>query len=340
MQISSPYFFLKVLLYFLLFSCQKESVYQQIEGKTMGTYYKVTYQGDLSAKYLKNQLDSMLAAFNQEVSTYIDDALISKFNQSIEGIIIDTLQYNLFWENYRLSEKIYQQSNGSFDPTVMPLVNYWGFGYQGKKPVSETDSLAVDSLLKFVGFGNISIQPLENHQIFLQKHFAGVQLDFSGVAKGYGVDLLGNWLEINGIHNYLIDIGGEMRAKGKNPKNQVWTIGISEPLENSPFQNIYTKIELKDQSVATSGNYRNFYEVNGQKFSHTINPLNGFPQRHNLLSASVIASNCATADAWATAFMVMGLEKSIEWAKKNPDIETYFIYNDGRDSLMAIQIRN
>jgi thiamine biosynthesis lipoprotein len=328
-----------LILSFLFFACKKELPYLQIEGKTMGTYYKVTYQGNQNVEELKTELDSILLALNMEVSTYIEDALISKFNQSSTGILIDTLEFEHFWKNYRWSENIHLQSHGAFDPTVMPLVNYWGFGYQGKKQITSTDSTTIDSLLILIGMDNLSIQSGQKNAIFLQKNKPGVQLDFSAVAKGYGVDLLGIYLEIKGIENYLVDIGGEIRAKGKNSKNQVWTIGISEPLENSPYQSVYSIVELSNQSMATSGNYRNFYEVNGQKYSHTINPFNGFPERQNLLSASVIAPNCAQADAWATAFMVMGLEKSIEMAKKIPDIETYFIFNDGLDSLKSIHIK-
>jgi len=328
-----------LILSFLFFACKNELPYLQIEGKTMGTYYKVTYQGNQNEEELKTELDSILLALNMEVSTYIEDALISKFNQSSTGILIDTLEFEHFWKNYRWSENIHFQSHGAFDPTVMPLVNYWGFGYQGTKQVTSTDSTTIDSLLVFIGMDNLSIQSGQKNAIFLQKNKPGVQLDFSAVAKGYGVDLLGFYLEIQGIENYLVDIGGEIRAKGKNSKNQVWTIGISEPLENSPYQSVYSIVELSNQSMATSGNYRNFYEVNGQKYSHTINPFIGFPERQNLLSASVIAPTCAQADAWATAFMVMGLEKSVEMAKKIPDIETYFIFNDGLDSLKSIHIK-
>jgi len=328
-----------LILSFLFFACKNELPYLQIEGKTMGTYYKVTYQGNQNEEELKTELDSILLALNMEVSTYIEDALISKFNQSSTGILIDTLEFEHFWKNYRWSENIHFQSHGAFDPTVMPLVNYWGFGYQGTKQVTSTDSTTIDSLLVFIGMDNLSIQSGQKNAIFLQKNKPGVQLDFSAVAKGYGVDLLGIYLEIQGIENYLVDIGGEIRAKGKNSKNQVWTIGISEPLENSPYQSVYSIVELSNQSMATSGNYRNFYEVNGQKYSHTINPFIGFPERQNLLSASVIAPTCAQADAWATAFMVMGLEKSVEMAKKIPDIETYFIFNDGLDSLKSIHIK-
>lgn len=324
---------------FLFFACKRELPYLQIEGKTMGTYYKVTYQGNQNEGELKTALDSILLALNMEVSTYIEEALISKFNQSSTGILVDTIKFEHFWKNYRWSENIYLQSNGAFDPTVMPLVNYWGFGYQGKKQVTSTDSTAIDSLLAFIGMDNLTIQPAKENVIFLQKNRPGVQLDFSAVAKGYGVDLLGIYLERKGIINYLVDIGGEIRAKGKNSKNEIWAIGISEPLENSPYQSVYSIIELNNQSMATSGNYRNFYEVDGQKYSHTINPNDGFPERQNLLSASVIAPTCAQADAWATAFMVMGLEKSIEMAKKIPDIETYFIFNDGLDSLKSFQIK-
>jgi FAD:protein FMN transferase len=326
-------------LWICSYACQPNLTYRQIDGNTMGTYFKVTYRGSIPEHILIFQLDSILYELNMEVSTYIDSSLISVFNQSQNGIWLDTLKYHFFWENYKIAKQIHEQSNGAFDPTIMPLVNYWGFGFQGRNTLFNPDSSHIDSLLKLIGMQHIQITHESKDSLFLSKSQPGIQLDFSAVAKGYGVDVLGLWLENSGIQDYLIDIGGEMRAKGNNPNGQLWTIGISEPLENSPYHRVYSSIMLTNKGLATSGNYRNFYEVDGQKYSHTIHPATGYPERKNLLSATVVAPECAIADAWATSFMVMGLELSIEMAKKNPDIEAYFIFNDGQDSLKSIHIK-
>ena len=299
-----------------------------LEGQTMGTYYRVTYDNAKKIDYQK-EIDNLLQVINQDVSTWIKTSTISNFNQSPQALTLGTNaseKHQHFLTNWKAAQKIYEETEGNFDPTVMPLVNYWGFGYEGKNPVTAVDSTKVDSLLKFVGLNHVQLD--EANSYTLKKDQAGVQLDYSALAKGYGVDQVGKLLEKKGVQNYLVDIGGEVRAIGKNSKGDLWKIGINLPKEGAPTNEIKGVISLNNKSVATSGNYRNYYEVEGNKYSHTINPFNGFPERSKLLSSSVVAEDCMTADGYATAFMVMGLEKAMELAQQTPGLEAYFIYGD------------
>ncbi|MBK7872297.1 MAG: FAD:protein FMN transferase [Saprospiraceae bacterium] len=316
-------FFLGILLILGFWACKNEPKqallpYIALEGQTMGTYYKITY-GDSLERNLQEEVERLLTEINNEVSTYIPTSTISQFNQSEKGIdIADKIH---FLGNFLKAKEVCEKSGGAFDPTVMPLVNYWGFGYTEKLPVTQVDSVKIDSLMQFVG-----IDKLDLNKKFLEKTKPGVQLDFSGIATGYAIDTLGGLLEEKGIKNYLVDIGGEQRARGVNARGTIWNIGINVPKEGTPKTEIQATVELKNWTISTSGNYRNFYDVKGVKYSHTINPRIGFPERNTLLSASVFSEDCITADAWATAFMVMGLDKAFELATQLSEIEAYFIY--------------
>lgn len=313
-----------------------EGPYVRVEGKTMGTYYRVQYQ-DQAGRDFKKSIDSLLVALNLEVSTYIDTSTISRFNQAADGLSFEenietALQQQQaqahFINNFILAQSIYQSTNGAFDPTVMPLVNYWGFGYEAKKPVTAVDSAKIRTLMRLVGLEKVTASGNN-----LKKQAAGVQLDFSGIAKGYGVDLVADFLRAKGATNLLVDIGGEVVALGTNQRGEAWQIGINTPLETAELTDYEVIVELRDQGLATSGNYRNYYEVNGKKYAHTINPKTGFPERSTLLSASVFAPTCAIADGYATAFMVMGLEAAYATALELPAIEACFIYSREDGSL-------
>ncbi|MFN7116736.1 MAG: FAD:protein FMN transferase [Saprospiraceae bacterium] len=312
---------------------QSEQEYRSFEGKTMGTYYRVTYADSLNRDFAK-AIDQLLIDINNEVSTYIPTSTISQFNQTQSALDITGKIH--FIKNLQGALKVYNQSNGAFDPTVMPLVNYWGFGYTEKKPVTQVDSVKIDSLIQLVGADKIQLEQTGN-QTVLKKSEPGVQIDFSGIATGYALDTIGRFLEYKGVKNYLADIGGEQRARGVNPKGKIWTIGINIPEETAAKTAILNTVELKDWTISTSGNYRNFYEVNGVKYSHTINPKTGFPERNTLLSATVFAAECIDADAWATAFMVMGIDKAFDSAEQNRDVEAYFIYSDPADGSMQVK---
>jgi thiamine biosynthesis lipoprotein len=327
-----------LLLTLSLFACKNEPKaaqqdYRSFEGKTMGTYYRVTYAGSLNRDFAK-EVDQLLLDINDEVSTYIPTSTISKFNQTQAEL--DVTGKIHFIGNLQGALQVFSQSDGAFDPTVMPLVNYWGFGYTEKKPVTQVDSLKIDSLLQLVGADKVELTQTGD-QIILKKVKPGVQLDFSGIATGYALDTIGRFLESKGVKNYLADIGGEQRARGVNSRGTVWTIGINIPEETAAKTDILSSVELKDWTISTSGNYRNFYEVNGVKYSHTINPKTGFPERNTLLSATVFATDCIDADAWATAFMVMGIEKAYAVAEQNLDVEAYFIYSNPSDGSMQVK---
>ncbi len=298
--------------------------YITLQGKTMGTTYQVTY-ADPQKRNLQEEIDAKLVEVNKGVNTYDPSSLISQFNQAEEQVEIDPSEAigQHFMKNLELARRVYQTSGGDFDPTVMPLVNYWGFGYDGSKKITEVDSSKVDSLLQYIGMNKVIYD-----EPFLSKENAGVQIDFSACAKGYGVDEVARLLESKGIDHYLIDIGGEVRGKGMSSRGDEWRLGINTPKEGTALDDYELIVKLSDFALATSGNYRNFYEVNGVKYSHTINPNTGFPERNTLLSASVFAGDCMTADAYATAFMVMGLERAYDLANQVDDIEALFIYGD------------
>jgi len=310
-----------------------ELTYVALEGETMGTYYRVQY-GDRAGRDYQPSIDSLLRAFNLEVSTYIDSSTISRFNRAEEVFAVPPADSH-FLVNFTSAKAIYEQSHGAFDPTVMPLVNYWGFGYTEKKPVTAVDSLRIDSLMQFVGLDKVVLER-EGAAVRLRKAAPGVQLDFSAIAKGSGVDLVGRLLEARGVRDYLVDIGGELVGRGQSPRGDPWKVGINVPREDAAFSELQTAMPVVDQAVATSGNYRNFYEVNGVKYSHTINPRTGFPERNRLLSASIVAGDCMQADALATACMVMGAEAAYDFIAATPGVEGYFIYSDAA-GLMQVR---
>ena len=291
----------------LLLGCATQPLAQKknIQGETMGTTYHMSYFGSSLPESVKNSIDSLLVSINDEVSTFIPTSTISRFNTTKSDTNVVALSKEHFWQNLRASQKIFIRTQGFFDPTVMPLVNYWGFGYKGHKLIKKADSLKIDSILHYVGFEKLFIR---KDTIF--KSHSAVQLDFSACAKGYAIDEVAHWFEANGIKNYYIEIGGENRAAGKKANGKTWSVGLVIPKETTAIGAYHTIITLDNQSMATSGNYRNFYEVEGQKYSHTINPKTGFTERNTLLSASVLANNCLQADALATGIMAMGYKKA------------------------------
>jgi FAD:protein FMN transferase len=307
----------------------------KLHGKTMGTTYNITYLDSTESDYQK-QIDSVLLVVNNSMSTYIPSSLISQFNQrdSMRQLQVD----DHFAKVYFLSRRVYQVSQGSFNPTVMPLVNLFGFGFE---KMGQVDSATVDSLRNYLQFDSILVVSVVDPKTGSEKHIAFktspyVQLDFSAVAKGYGVDVVGLLLESKGISNYMVEIGGEVRVRGNNPEGKQWRIGIDKPEVGAiPGVDLKAVIQLDNESMATSGNYRNFKEKDGQKYVHTINPKTGWPEINNTLSVSVIAKDCATADAYATAFMVMGVEKAYEIALNDTALEAYFVYSGAKGELIT-----
>jgi len=306
------------VLFSLLISCnrQPKPIFISFGGFTQGTTYSITYENPDSSVY-KLAIETLLANFDSSLSIYNSQSVITKINNN-QLNLPDTYLQTVFEK----AQEVYNNTDGAFDITVAPLVNAWGFGFHNRSGI--TNSL-VDSLLEFVGFNHISIK-----DSLIIKTDPRIMIDMNAIAQGYSVDVVADFLEKKGVDNYLVEIGGEVKTKGLNPKQKPWRIGIDKPEDNNmiPGKNLQAIITLTNKSLATSGNYRKFYEHNGVKYSHTINPKTGYPVTHSLLSATVTANDCMTADAYATAFMVMGLEKAYELAINLPDIEAYFVYSD------------
>lgn len=289
----------------------------KVEGNAQGTTYHISYFSDDEVNH-KIAIDSLLKKIDASMSTWLPTSIISRINNNDTSVTVD--QY--FVDVFKKSLEVSQKTDGLFDVTVGPLVNSWGFG-SVKKATQE--STTIDSLLHFVGYKMLK---LEGNKIIKAK--PGIKIDFNAIAQGYSVDVLANYLESMGIDNYLVELGGELKAKGKK-ENESWRVGIDKPDEIATSERkLEAIINLDNKALATSGNYRKFYEEKSQKFSHIIDPRTGYPARHNLLSATVIANNCITADAYATAFMVMGFQKSIQFLEDNEDLklEVYFIYDN------------
>lgn len=292
----------------------------RIEGETMATTYHITYF-DLQQRNFKKEIDSLLVVVNQSINNYNPGSDVSLFNKSTSGYKFG-LPY--FYPPIEVAQQVYTDSNGAFDPTVMPLVNLWGFG---QKKVTRPDSSKIDSIRTIIGFDKIKF-----NKDSVWKTDPRTQLDFGGIGQGYGADVITDYLRAKGIRNMLVELGGEGMAVGKNMQSgKPWELGILDP--NSTRDNQYFKayISLSDKSFTTSGNYFNYREVDGKKYSHTIDPFTGYPATRALLSASIFAENATLADAWGTALMVMGHEKAIETLKKHPEIDAFLIYstNDG-----------
>lgn len=294
-----------------------------LEGETMGTFYHIKYQASEKDIFAK-EIDSLLLTINNSLSTYIPKSTIARFNALDKGVESDPY----FEEVFLAAKEVFKKSGGAFDPTVMPLVNAWGFGF---KDMANIDSMLIDSLKKFVAFDQVSLK-----NGYVSKKIPGIMLDFSAIAKGYGVDVVAKFLESKGVKNYMVEIGGEVRLKGNNPKRKKWTVGLEVPEEHLSAQQDYKVIiNATNISIATSGNYRNFYYKDGIKYAHTIDPKSGYPIFNDMLSATVLHPDCMIADAYATAFMVLGKEKSLEIVKKNPELMVYFVYKNEKGEEKA-----
>lgn len=287
---------------------------QHNEGSIFGTFYHITYQ---STENLQEGINAVLKQVDQSLSPFNKNSVITAIN---ENTSMNT--DSMFTEVFLLAQEVSEATNGAFDITVAPLVNLWGFGFKNIDNVNDTK---VDSILPFIGYQKVC---LINGKI--EKEAPQLMLDCSAIAKGYGVDAAGKYLESKGIKNYMVEIGGEIRARGTNPQGELWRIGINTPKDDptSTSNEIEEIIQVTQLSMATSGNYRNYYEKDGKKFAHTIDPRTGYPIQHNILSSTVLAQDCATADAYATAFMVLGLEEAQKILNEKHDLMAFFIYSN------------
>lgn len=325
---SNPLRWKKLLkLFFLLFLIvgsviiirqQQSMPYQHNSGQVFGTTYNITYQ---SNKDLHKEILAQLHKVDMTFSTFEEQSIISKINRNIP------VQLNqMFVEVFDLAKQVSKDTNGAFDITVAPLVNVWGFGFKsGIQPTKHT----IDSLLTLTGYDKVAVMGST-----VKKHDSRIMLDCSGIAKGYGCDAVAQLLRSKDVKNFMVEIGGEVITSGNSDKRLPWKIGVTKPTDDSTQTNneLQTVLNVTDKAMATSGNYRRFYYKNGKKYAHTIDPKTGYPVQHSILSATVLANTCAKADAYATAFMVLGLDKTKEVLQRHPDLMVYLIYTnaDGR----------
>jgi len=298
---------MKKILFLLLITgitgcTSNEEVYQENRGEIFKTSYSVKYK---YKKSLQAEIDKELALFDDSLNPFKKTSVISKVNNN-EPVVLDSFFINVF----NRAKEVSEISGGYFDITVSPLINAWGFGFKNMDNITPA---TIDSLKEIVGYEKISIE--ENH---IEKSDPRININTSAIAKGYSTDVIANLLESHGIDNYMVEIGGEVRAKGTNPKGECWHIGIDKPVDEKIPQHreFQTIIELCDKAIATSGNYRNFYIKDGKKYAHTINPKTGYPSETNILSATVIADDCMSADAFATVFMLADTAKTRAIAAK------------------------
>lgn len=290
--------------------------YQKDSGFVFGTSYNITYN---YGENLKDEIEKVLKDVDNSLSPFNEKSTITAINNN-ECPEID----DMFYEVFNISKDVNKETDGAFDITVAPLVNAWGFGFKsGNMPAEDS----IKQILQYVGF-----EKLDLIGRIVKKKDPRMMLDCSAVAKGYGVDQVALMLDEKGIKNYMVEIGGEIVAKGVSQKKQPWRIGVTKPTDDSLSVNneLETVLQLTDIAMATSGNYRNFYYKDGKKYAHTIDPKTGKPVQHNVLSATVLAPSCARADAYATSFMVLGLEKAQEILSRHKELKAYLIYTNDK----------
>ncbi len=311
-------FFNTLLLY-------SQQVPVKIEGNAQGTTYHITYF-DKQNRNFQPEIVKILSDFDKSVSTYIPTSIISRINSNQKNVIVD----NYFITCFNKAKEVWKNTDGAFDPTVYPLVNVWGFGPGKKQKIEKTK---IDSILKFVGLRLIE---LKGNTVI--KKDPRVSLDFNAFAQGYSVDVVSEFLNSKEINSYIVEIGGEVYAKGKKPNGDNWTIGIEKPIDNKESENpLKAIVKLENLAISTSGNYRRFFIENGIRYGHHIDPKTGYPTKNNLLSASVFAKECISSDANATGILVMGLEKAKAFLKIHTELQAYLIYSDDKGNYQIFE---
>lgn len=322
MKITKSSIFRIVFLLFLIVGSiyiirqQNTMPYQHNTGQIFGTTYHITYQSD---KDLHREILQRLQLVDQTFSTFNDESIISKINRN-EPVKLN----QMFIEVFDLAKTVSKDSHGAFDITVAPLVNVWGFGFKSGTPPTKA---VIDSLRHLTGYEKVKLIGSK-----VRKQDPRIMLDCSAIAKGYGSDVVAQYLRSRDVENFMIEIGGEIVVQGNSDKRLPWKIGVTKPTDDSTQVNneLQTVLNVSNTAMATSGNYRRFYYKNGKKYAHTIDPKTGYPVQHNILSATVLANTCAKADAYATSFMVLGLEKTQQVLQHHPDLMVYLIYADGQ----------
>ena len=325
--------FCSFLIVAILFtSCTKTTDFYTIQGEAQGSTYSIKYIAS-EEEVTKNQIDSLLTAFDLSLSTYRPDSKISKINSGDSTVVVD----DFFTETFQLSNQIYKETNGLFDPTIGVLVNAYGFG-----PNKKHQDLApkqIDSLLQFVGFDKIALKSNKT----ISKKYKETFIDFNAIAQGYSVDVVVNYLKSKGIENAIVEIGGELFALGKNTiDNKNWVVGIDDPLQKPEERTLIAKVNLENLGMATSGNYRKVMidKKTGKKFVHIINPKTGLAQKNNVLSATVLSKSSGLSDGYATAFMLMSLEESKAFLQKQPELHVMLLYADANNKMQQFTTDN
>ena len=318
------------LLSLLLVSCGTTTTNKVLVsnyGYTQGTTYNIRYMSADAVNY-QSDIDSILHAVDQSLSTYVEESVISKINKN-ESMQTDSL----FMRVFKIAVNIAKETNGAFDPTIAPIVNFWGFGFE---EIAEKDESVLTDLMKTVGYEKLTIQ-----DSLIVKSNPNTQIDLNAIAQGFTVDLIGEHLQKLGLTNYMIEIGGELKCHGLNADDELWRIGIDKPSETIQQDRFQAIIEVPDKAVASSGNYRKFKvdEETGMKYAHTINPKTGKPVQTNLLSVTIVSESCMQADALATACMIMGVEKSIEFINSKPELDALLIYSDPKGEWLKHQTK-
>lgn len=322
MKITKSSIFRIVFLLFLIVGSiyiirqQNTMPYQHNTGQIFGTTYHITYQSD---KDLHREILQRLQLVDQTFSTFNDESIISKINRN-EPVKLN----QMFIEVFDLAKTVSKDTHGAFDITVAPLVNVWGFGFKSGTPPTKA---VIDSLRLLTGYEKVKLIGSK-----VRKQDPRIMLDCSAIAKGYGSDVVAQYLRSRDVENFMIEIGGEIVVQGNSDKRLPWKIGVTKPTDDSTQVNneLQTVLNVTNTAMATSGNYRRFYYKNGKKYAHTIDPKTGYPVQHNILSATVLVNTCAKADAYATSFMVLGLEKTQQVLQHHPDLMVYLIYADGQ----------
>ncbi len=311
-----PFLLILLIGSIVIIGQQRSTPYQHNSGFIFGTVYHITYQ---SNDDLQAEIEKELKKVDQSLSPFNKTSIISQVNRN-EKVEVD----DMFAEVFNLAESISNETHGSFDITVAPMVNVWGFGFKhGVEPSKQV----LDSIRALVGYQKVK---LVDRRVVKQN--PNMMLDCSAIAKGYGSDIVARYLKAKGVQNFMVEIGGEVVTCGNSEKRVPWRIGVNKPTDDSLSTNeqLQTVLNVTDMAMATSGNYRNFYYKNGKKYAHTIDPKTGYPVQHNILSATVLAKNCATADAYATSFMVMGLDGAKKVLEAHPELLAYLIYSDAK----------
>ena len=306
----------------LLASCGSQPKKMMLQGFVQGSTYSITYYDEQGRNFQK-EIDSIFHAVDLSVNLWVDSSVISKVNRN-EEVELD----EIFIDNFNIAQEAARLSDGSFDPTISPLVAAWGFGAKNGERITENGEL-IDSLLQLVDYRKVRIEEGK-----VVKENPAMMLDFNAIAQGYTTDLVSALLDAKGVDSYIVDIGGEVFARGTKPGGKQWVVGIEKPAANWDSERVVQqRVELKDKGIVTSGSYRKYVERDGKRYSHCIDPSTGYPVEHNLLSATVIAENATWADALASICMVMGMERSLELINGMDGVEAYYIFVNEKNEL-------